>query len=81
MERPMPKPRKKTKNLEVSYESNKRPQRSSTDDFVGNFLVGIFTAFITALFSQAVSDQINWLVVVVVTALAIIVIALYQSRR
>lgn len=77
----MPKPRKRIKNLEVSYESNKQPKRSSTEDFVGNFLVGIFTAFITALISQAVSNQINWLVVVGVTALAIIVIALYQSQR
>ena len=77
----MPKPRKKTKNLEVSYEPHKRPKPSPTEDFVGNFLVGIFTAIITALISQAVSNQINWLVVVFVATLAIIVIALYQSRR
>lgn len=77
----MPKPRKRIKNLEVSYESHKPSKRSSTEDFVGNFLVGISTAFITALISQAVSNQINWLVVILVTAFALIVIALYQSQR
>jgi hypothetical protein len=77
----MPKWRKKTKHLEVSYESHNPPQRSATEDFVGNFLVAIFTAFITALISQAVSNQINWLIVLAITVFAIIVIAVYQSRR
>lgn len=77
----MPKWRKKTKHLEVSYESDKPQRASAPEDFVGNFLVGIFTALITALISQAISNQINWLVVVLMAGLAFTVLVVYQSRR
>lgn len=77
----MPRPRKKTKNLEVSYEPNEHQDKAPTEDFVGNFLVGIFTAIVTALISQALSNQINWLVVVLVAVIAFVVLAIYQRRR
>ncbi len=77
----MPRPRKKNKNLEVSFEPNKHQGKSTTDDLVGNFLVGIFTAFVTALISQAISNQINWLVVILGAVIASVVLAIYQSKR
>lgn len=77
----MPKPRRKTKHLEVSYEPDGEKKESTTEDFVGKFLVGVFTALVTALISQAVSNQINWLVVVLASVVALIVLAMYQSRR
>jgi hypothetical protein len=77
----MPRPRKKNKNLEVSFDPEKYKGEVSSEDLVGHFLVGIFTAIITALISQAVSNQINWLVVMVVSIIAVVVLAIYQSRR
>ena len=77
----MPRPRKKSKHLEVSFDPEKYKRESSTEDLVGHFLVGLFTAFITALISQAVSNQINWLVVAVVSVIAVVVLAIYQSKR
>ena len=77
----MPKPRKKTKNLEISYDHEDREHETRTEDFVGKFLVGAFTALITALISQAVSNQINWLVVVLACVAALIVLAVYQRRK
>ena len=74
-------PRKKTKHLEVSFDPEKYKREASTEDFVGHFLVGLFTAFVTALISQAVSNQINWLIVVLVSVIAVIVLAMYQMRR
>ena len=77
----MPRPRKKNKHLEVSFDPEKYKRETSSEDLIGHFLVGVFTAFITALISQAVSNQINWLVVVGVSLIAVIVLAIYQSRR
>ena len=77
----MPKPRKKTKNLEVSYDSENRDQETPPEDFVGKFLVGAFTALVTALISQAVTNQINWLVVVLASVVALAVLAMYQGRN
>lgn len=77
----MSRPRKKTKHLEVSFDPEKYKRETSSEDLIGHFLVGVFTAFITALISQAVSSQINWLVVVGVSLIAVIVLAIYQSRR
>lgn len=74
----MPKPRKKTKNLEVSYDPDNEKPETATEDFVGKFLVGVFTALVTALISQAVSNQINWLVVALAS---IVALAVYQSRK
>jgi hypothetical protein len=76
----MPRPQKK-KKLEVSFDPEKYKRETSTEDFVGHFLVGLFTAFITALISQAVSNQINWLIVLLVALIAVIVLAIYQTRR
>ena len=76
----MPRPRKKTKHLEVSYDPEKYKREASTEDFVGHFLVGLFTAFVTALISQAVSNQINWVFVALVALVAVIVLAIYQLR-
>ena len=75
----MPKPRKKTKHLEVSYDSENRDQDKPPEDFVGKFLLGAFTALVTALISQAVSNQINWLVVVLAAVVALVVLVLYQK--
>ena len=77
----MPKPHRKMKNLEVSYDSENRDHETPPEDFVGKFLVGAFTALVTALISQAVSNQINWLVVVLASIIALIVLAGYQSRK
>jgi uncharacterized membrane protein YeaQ/YmgE (transglycosylase-associated protein family) len=77
----MPKPRKKIKHLEVSYDPENRDQDSPPEDFVGKFLVGAFTALVTALISQAVSNQINWFVVVLAAVVALVVIAVYQKRK
>lgn len=77
----MPKPRKKLKHLEVEYLPDKSKRPTASDDLVGKFMVGISTAFITALISQAISNQINWAVVIVVTAIAFMVLAIYQSRQ
>jgi hypothetical protein len=77
----MSRPRKKNKQLEVSFDPEKYKRETSSEDLIGHFLVGVFTAFITALISQAVSSQINWLVVVGVSLIAVIVLAIYQSRR
>ena len=77
----MPRPRKKTKHLEISFDPEKYKRETSSEDLIGHFLVGVFTAFITALISQAVSSQINWLVVVGVSLIAVIVLAIYQGRR
>jgi len=76
----MPKPRRKAKHLEVSYEPDGEKKESTTDDFVGKFLVGVFTALVTALISQAVSNQINWLVVALASAVALVVLAVYQRK-
>jgi hypothetical protein len=77
----MPRPRKKNKHLEVSFDPEKYKRETSTEDFVGHFLVGLFTAFVTALISQAVSNQINWLIVILVSVIAVVVLAIYQTRR
>lgn len=77
----MPKPRKKTKHLEVSYDPENRDQDSPPEDFVGRFLVGAFTALVTALISQAVSNQINWLIVVLAAIAALVVLGLYQKIK
>ena len=77
----MPRPRKKNKHLEVSFDPEKYKREATSEDFVGHFLVGVFTAFVTALISQAVSNQINWLVVIGVALTAVVVLAIYQSRR
>ena len=77
----MPKPRKKIKHLQVSQETNKSKLKSATEDLVGNFLVSIFTAFITALMSQAVSNQINWFVVVLAFTAMLVVLFIYQRQR
>ena len=74
-----PKPRKKSKHLEVSYDTDHDEPPSKTEDFVGKFLVGVFTALVTALISQAVSNQINWLVVVLASVVALVVLAVYQK--
>ena len=74
-----PKPRKKSKHLEVSYDTAHNEPPSKTEDFVGKFLVGVFTALVTALISQAVSNQINWLVVVLATVVALAVLVVYQK--
>ena len=74
-----PKPRKKSKHLEVSYDTDHDGPPSKTEDFVGKFLVGVFTALVTALISQAVSNQINWLVVVLATVVALVVLVVYQK--
>jgi hypothetical protein len=76
-----PKPRKKSKHLEVSYDTDRNEPPSKTEDFVGKFLVGVFTALITALISQAVSNQINWVIVVLTVVVALIVLVGYQSKR
>ena len=77
----MPRPRKKIKHLEVLFDPEKYKRETSTEDFVGHFLVGLFTAFVTALISQAVSNQINWLIVLLVAFIAVIVLAVYQMRK
>ena len=77
----MHRPRKKIKHLEVSFDPEKYKRERASEDLIGHFLVGVFTAFITALISQAVSNQINWLVVVVVSFIAVVVLAIYQSKR
>ena len=77
----MPKPRKKTKHLEVSREPENRDPDKPSEDFVGKFLVGAFTALVTALISQAVSNQINWLVVALAAMAALVVLAAYQNRK
>lgn len=77
----MPRPRKKTKHLEVSFDPEKSKRAAASDDLIGHFLVGVFTAFITALISQAVSNQINWLVVIGVSLIAVVVLGLYQRHR
>ncbi len=76
----MPKSRKKAKHLEVSYEPDSEKKGSTTEDFVGRFLVGVFTALITALISQAVSNQINWLGVALAAVVALVVLAVYQRK-
>jgi hypothetical protein len=76
-----PKPRKKSKHLEVSYDTDHDEPPSKTEDFVGKFLVGVFTALVTALISQAVSNQINWVIVVLAVVVAFVVLVGYQNRR
>ena len=76
-----PKPRKKSKHLEVSYDTDHDEPPTKTEDFVGKFLVGVFTALVTALISQAVSNQINWLVVVLASVVALVVLAVYQKCK
>ncbi len=77
----MPRARKKIKHLEVSYEPDgEKKEPTTTEDFVGKFLVGVFTALITALISQAISNQINWLVVALASAVALMVLAVYQRK-
>ena len=76
-----PKPRKKSKHLEISYDTDHNEPPSKTEDFVGKFLVGVFTALVTALISQAVSNQINWLVVVLASVVALVVLVAYQRMK
>jgi uncharacterized membrane protein YeaQ/YmgE (transglycosylase-associated protein family) len=76
-----PKPRKKSKHLQVSYDTDHNESPSKTEDFVGKFLVGVFTALVTALISQAVSNQINWVVVVLASVVALVVLAVYQKCK
>ena len=76
-----PKPRKKSKHLQVSYDTDHDEPPSKTEDFVGKFLVGVFTALVTALISQAVSNQINWVVVVLASVVALVVLAVYQKCK
>jgi uncharacterized membrane protein YeaQ/YmgE (transglycosylase-associated protein family) len=75
-----PKPRKKSKHLEISHDTDRAEPPTKTEDFVGKFLVGVFTALVTALISQAVSNQINWVVVVLAVVGALVVLIGYQSR-
>ena len=77
----MPKPRKKIKHLEVSSGPDDRDQDNSSEDFVGKFLVGAFTALVAALISQAATNQINWGVVALATVAALLVLAAYQKRK
>ena len=76
-----PKSRKKSKHLEISYDTDRDEPPSKTEDFVGKFLVGVFTALVTALISQAVLNQINWLVVVLASVVALVVLAVYQKIK
>jgi Flp pilus assembly protein TadB len=81
----MPKPRKKNKTFPSrsrapSYKA--KPQRAATpaEDFVGKFLLSILTGVVTALISQAVSNQVNWLLVLIIFAVSLLILALYQNR-
>ena len=77
----MPKPRKKIKHLEVSHHKENRKPDSAAEDFVGKFLVGAFTAIITALASQAITNQINWVIVALVVVVALVVLVVYQRGK
>ncbi|MBI5303947.1 MAG: hypothetical protein HY868_17565 [Chloroflexi bacterium] len=81
----MQKPRKKTKQLTVEHNpadslphSDESPRK---EDFVGKFLLSVAIAFVTGLISQAISNQVNWLVVALAFVSSLAILALYQTRR
>ncbi len=79
----MPASRKKTKHMLARLPvpaSKKRKRRPSREDLVGKFLLSIFTGFVTALISQAVSNQVNWLLVLVIFSMSLLILVLYQNR-
>ncbi len=75
------KPSKKSKNFSVPSDAKRPIRKSKTEDFVGKFLVGVFTALVTVFIGLAVSNQISWLVVVLVSVIGLCVLAIYQNRR
>ena len=55
--------------------SGSKPKR---DDLVGNFLASTTVALVTALITQAVSNQINWVVVALAFLISVVVLLIYQ---
>lgn len=74
------KSRKKSKSFSV-HPTGKDLGKSKTEDFVGKFLVGVFTALVTVLIGLAVTNQINWLWVALVCSMGLCVLAIYQNRE
>jgi 4-hydroxybenzoate polyprenyltransferase len=74
------KPSKKSKNFTVSSDLKRPKKKSKTEDFVGKFLVGVLTALVTVFIGLAVSNQISWLVVILVSIASLGILAVYQSK-
>jgi Flp pilus assembly protein TadB len=55
-----------------------RSRKSTRDDLVGNFLLSGAIAFLSAFISLAVTNQINWLVVLLVFLIALFLLDQYQ---
>ncbi len=81
----MPKPHKKIKPYASQAEhlphEIKKPKRATApEDLVGNFLVGVSVAFLTALISLATTKQIDWAIVLGIFAVSLLVLIVYQKR-
>ncbi len=78
----MSKPRKKKNYQSRSTTPNYTPssKRDTTEDFVGKFLLSTAVALVAALITLALSNQINWLVVVLAFVICLYILTVYQKR-
>jgi Flp pilus assembly protein TadB len=79
----MSKRRKRSKKFQTQSHTPTRDTRrtSPTEDFVGKFMLSVLSGIITALISQAVSNQINWLIVFAVFIISLFALLAYQRSQ
>jgi hypothetical protein len=77
----MPKARKKNKQLIIEdHTQDTLPDEPiAREDLVGKFLVSVAIAFVTGLITQAISDQVNWIIVALAFVVSLIVLLAYQK--
>ncbi len=80
----MPRSRKTKKHLLsrlITPAPKKRKRPTKPEDFVGKFLLSIFTGTVTALISLALTHQVDWPIVGLVFVTSLLILAIYQSRQ
>jgi hypothetical protein len=75
----MPKSSKRPKNFYLHKGAKQSDRKSGPEDFVGKFLLSIFTVLFTVVIGLAVTNQISWFVVGLVCLVGLSVLAIYQS--
>ncbi len=80
----MPRSPKKKNDLlshRITPATRKRKRTTRPEDFVGKFLLSIFTGTVTALISLALTHQVDWPIVALVFVTSLLILATYQSWR